>query len=370
MRKALILGTNAGQADIIEYLKFAGWEVHSCGNKAVGPGVSLADSFHQVDTIDVDAVSNLAETIGADIVYSVSSDVNMRTATKVSERLELPVLVSDELVELFYFKDRSRYFLNEKGIGTVEYSRVKSVDEAGQWHLFPCVVKPVDSQGQRGVELVQNENDLANAIDNAINNSTSDTAIIEEYLDGTEFSTNMVVQNGEIQVTEFTERLVHGIQHFGLPRGHSIPVRSISDEVISKASEMVTRLVKELQIKNAVLYIQMIVKDSTPKIVEIAPRLDGCHIWRLLKLAKGYDLLEMAIDCLTGKKVSIPKQSGQKENHYSLLFHQMPTGSVFDDSAFRPEGDLLFNEYRYENGDIVQPINGSLEVVGYYIQED
>ncbi len=370
MRKALILGTNAGQADIIEYLKTAGWEVHSCGHKAIGPGVGLADFFHQVNTIDVKAVTQLAESIGADIVYSVSSDVNMRTATKVSERLNLPVLVSDEVVELFHFKDRLRKFLNEKEIGTVQYSKVKSVEEAENWRIFPCVVKPADSQGQRGVELVQNEEKFWEAIKNAIDNSASDTAIIEEYLDGTEFSSNMVVQDGKILVNEFTERLVHGVQHFGLPRGHSIPVRNISDEVLDKASEMVSRLVEALRLKNAVLYIQMIVKDYDPKIVEVAPRLDGCHIWRLLKYAKGYDLRKLAIDCLTGVKVVLPEEVDKKNEPYSLMFHQMPTGAVFDDSAFRPDGNLVFNEYRYETGEEVQPINGSLEVVGYYIQKD
>lgn len=36
--KALILGTNAGQADIINYLKQNQWEVHACGYRREGPG--------------------------------------------------------------------------------------------------------------------------------------------------------------------------------------------------------------------------------------------------------------------------------------------------------------------------------------------
>ncbi|MFW6370989.1 MAG: ATP-grasp domain-containing protein [Bacteroidota bacterium] len=370
MKRALILGTNAGQADIIEYLKQTGWEVHACGNKKEGPGFELAHRFHQVDTIDVEAVARLADSVKADIVYSVSSDVNIRSATKVSEALNLPVLLGSPIVDLFHFKDRLRGFLNQKNISPVGYRHVKNVSEADDWDIFPCVVKPVDSQGQRGVELLHDKQGIQNAIQVAIENSSTDTAILEEYLEGVEISTNMIVQNHKILVNEFTERLVHGNKFFGLPKGHSIPVRHVSEQNIDEARLMVTALVEELNIKDAVLYIQMIVNHQGPKIVEIAPRLDGCHIWRLLKYAKGYDLRKLAIDCLTGEKVVLPEDVDQKNEPYSLLFHQMPTHAVFDDSAFCPEGGLLFNEYRYKAGEVVQPINGSLEVVGYYIQKD
>ena len=72
--KALILGTNAGQADIISYLKQKGWEVHACGYRQEGPGCDLADEFHLADTLDVGAVKELTKDIKPDIIYSVSSD--------------------------------------------------------------------------------------------------------------------------------------------------------------------------------------------------------------------------------------------------------------------------------------------------------
>ena len=70
--KALILGTNAGQADIINYLKQNQWEVHACGYRREGPGCDLADKFHLVNIIDVAAVEALTLSIQPDIIYSVS----------------------------------------------------------------------------------------------------------------------------------------------------------------------------------------------------------------------------------------------------------------------------------------------------------
>lgn len=369
MKKALILGTNAGQADIIRYLKSTGWEVHSCGHKNEGPGVNLANNFHLTNTTDVEAVEALAKKIDVDIVYSVSSDINIRTATKVSENLGLPVVLSSEIIDLFHYKERLRKFLNDNKISEVGFKKVNSVEEIIEWEYFPCVVKPADSQGQRGVKLIGRKEDLKNAVAFALEQSKSNTVIVEEYLTGVEVSTNIAIQDGRIIVNEFTERLVFGTEYFGLPKGHAIPVREISTTQLVEAKNMTKEFIKALQLTNAILYIQMKITDKGAKIIEIAPRLDGCHIWRLLREAKGYDFREFAIKCLTGEKIdytdydaTIPK--------LTLMFHHLKTGTVFDLEKIETPKDLLYNEYRYSNGEIVQPINGNLEVVGYYIYKD
>jgi len=369
MKKALILGTNAGQADIINYLKENNWEVHSCGHKRIGPGCDLADQFHLVNTRDFDAVKKNANEIKADIVYSVSSDSAIRTATKVAEELGLPVLLNSEIIDLFHYKEKLRQFLNENDINTVRFIKVTSVDESEEWDTIPCVVKPSDSQGQRGVQLIVNKEKLDESVALALEESSSGTAIIEEYLEGIECSTNMIIQNGKIIINEFTERLVHGHEYFGLPRGHSIPVRNISTDSIIEASKIVENLIEKMAIKDAVLYIQIIMTENGPKIIEVCPRLDGCHIWRLIKFAKGYDLRQYNIDILMGNTID-HKQSIENDEPYTLVFHQLKTGTEFSyDDIIIPE-EVVYNEYRFKPGEIVQPVNGNLEVVGYYVKKD
>lgn len=365
---ALILGTNAGQADIIDYLKENGWLVHSCGHKKEGPGCELAKHFHMVNTTDVEAVKNLAKTIHADIVYSVSSDINIRTATAVSEALNLPVLASSKYIDLFHYKDRLRQFINKHNISNVGYIKISDTAEAKDWKTFPCVVKPVDSQGQRGVSLVTEKSKFEQTLETALRGSSSGTAIIEEYLQGVEFSTNMIVQNGKVLINEFTERLVHGTHLFGLPKGHSIPARNISRETILDAAKMTELLVEKLEISNAVLYIQMVATQQGPKIIEVAPRLDGCHIWKLLLHARSYDLRAYAINCLIGKDAGAPVPCNVPDQpEYTLIFNQMPPGDKFLKEKNPVPEETVYNEYRYKDGEEVRPINGKLEVVGYYV---
>jgi len=368
MRKALILGTNAGQADIITYLKENNWDVHSCGHKKEGPGCNLAHKFHLVNTIDKEAVKELAAKIEADIVYSVSSDSAIRTATWVSEKLKMPTLLNSDIIDLFHYKERLREFLNLNNINTVKYKKINSIDQIKDWNIVPCVVKPSDSQGQRGVELIEDIEKLYKSVDNALKQSSTNTAIIEEYLEGVEISTNMLIQNYNVILNEFTERLVHGKEYFGLPKGHSIPIRSVPENNIQQAKEIVIELVEKLKIKDAVLYIQLKVTENGPKIIEVAPRLDGCHIWRLLKHARGYDLRQYAIDCLTGNKIN--HKVADENTNYTLKFHQLPTYTLFDESLLSFPENIEFNEYRYKKYEEIPAINGKLEVVGYYITKD
>jgi phosphoribosylamine-glycine ligase len=369
MKKALILGTNAGQADIIEYLSANKWEVHACGHIEAGPGVKLAHHFHLTNTLDVEAVKSLAVKIKADIVYSISSDSAIRTATRVSEELGLPTLLGSQMIDMFHYKDRLRQFLNEQKISTVGFRKVGTAEDVTDWDIFPCVVKPTDSQGQRGVQFIEEKENLYRSITLAIENSVSGTAIIEEYLSGIEISTNVIVQHGKLIINEFTERLVHGRDYFGLPKGHSIPVRSVSKQTVDEARRIVERLVEKLSITDAVLYIQMVVTDKGPKIVEVAPRLDGCHIWRLLKIAKGYDLREYAIHVLTGEKIEPKVKVANADASYTLKFHQLRSGLNFLSHNFEVKSDYAYNEFRYLDHEKVIEINGSLEVVGYYVQK-
>jgi len=373
MRIALILGTNAGQADIIRFLKESGWIVHACGYKKEGPGCALSHKFHLVNTSDIKSVKLLAEAIKADIVYSVSSDINIRTATKVSEDLGLPFLLDSEIIDLFHQKERLREFLNVNDINTVRYATVTSMNDSVNWDVFPCVVKPTDSQGQRGVKLVNRKEELNEALIFAFNNTKTENVIIEEYLTGVEISANIIVQESKVLVNEFTERLVFGYDYFGLPKGHSIPIRNVSKDMISEAERLTVNLINRLNISDAVLYIQMKVTNDGPKIIEVAPRLDGCHIWRLIKHAKGYDLRKYAIECLTGQDIIHSPLNISNEQFFTLTFHHLKTGSKFDEDEIESSSSangVVYNEYRYKTGDVVHPVNGKLEVVGYKITMD
>src|SRR4029078_4528356 len=86
-----------------------------------------------------------------------------------------------------------------------------SFEEAEQaFHQLgpPVVVKPVDGSAQRGVTEVRAEGELAGAVDRALAASRSGALVLEQYLDGDEFTVNGFLLDREYFPMSGTHRLL------------------------------------------------------------------------------------------------------------------------------------------------------------------
>ncbi|WP_297771202.1 ATP-grasp domain-containing protein [uncultured Roseovarius sp.] len=369
----LVLGTNAGQADLIRHMKERGWRVIGASPVMGEPGQAFCDVVEPVNIVDLDALEAVVHRHGVDLVYSISSDVAMTSVVALSERMGLPHFYDSAFIDLLDDKAALRGFLAEHDLGPVPFRKLSGPDEAADWDHFPCMVKPTDAQGQRGVVRVDRSEDLAPAITAAVGFSRSRQAIVEGFLDGVEISCNAMVCGGEIRMKVLSERLVHGPHALGVPRGHLVPCDDVSEANQRAALTLVDGIIAALGTRDGVLYFQMIVTPEGPRVVEIAPRLDGCHMWRLIRFAEGADLIGMAMDCLTGERVPQTLANGGEGDRHrpikELMFQQMAPGAAFDPGPFPVPDDAIHHEYRYAAGEIVRPVNGTLDVVGYYVRE-
>lgn len=368
----MVLGTNAGQADLIRYMKTLGWRVIGCSPTPGEPGQEFCDVVEAINIIDLDALEAAAKRHEVDYIYSISSDVAMKSVVALSERMGLPHFYDSDFIALLDDKAALRAFLAEHNLGPVPFAKVASPEELGAWGQFPCMVKPTDAQGQRGVVRVDRAEDLAEAITQAAKFSRSKHAIVEGFLEGVEISCNVMVCAGEVRMKVLSERLVHGPHALGVPRGHLVPCVDVTPENQTAALELVDGIVKALGTRDGVLYFQMIVTSEGPRVVEIAPRLDGCHMWRLIRAAEGVNLIEMAVACLTGAgPVETLRNDGEGDREapvQELMFQQMPPNGPFSDANFPKPEDAVYHEYRYAPGEEVRAVNGTLEVVGYYVR--
>lgn len=372
-RTILVLGTNAGQADLIRHMRARGWRVIGCSPVVGEAGQPFCDMVELVDIADLEALETVARQHRVDLIHSVASDVAMRSVVALSERLGLPHFHDSAFVGLLDDKAALRAFLAEHDLGAVPFRRVRRLAEADGWTQFPCIVKPVDAQGQRGVERVDDAKGLAEAVGRAMAASRSGCAIVEAFLDGVELSCNVLICGGEVRLKVLSERLVHGGPVVGVPRGHLMPPVAVSPADRQAASDLVGRIIEAMGHPDGALYVQMIATRNGPRIVEIAPRLDGCHMWRLIKAARGADLLGMMVDCLTGAAPvpTLPNEGeGQQKGSavMALMFQQAPPGAIFDRRDFIPPEDAMYHEFRYGDGERIRAVNGSLEVVGYYVR--
>ena len=178
----MVLGTNAGQADLIHSLKQMGWHVTGCSRELGEPGQSLCDQFEHIDISNLDALEQFARSHRIDLIYSISSDVAIRSATTLAERLSLPHFFDSSLVDLLDNKPALRRHLRARNQDSVHFIELnEGLENLDSWNHYPCVVKPADAQGQRGITKVYDPEFLIDAVIAAQRFSNSNQAILEEF---------------------------------------------------------------------------------------------------------------------------------------------------------------------------------------------
>ena len=370
MRKALILGTGNAQYDAIKRLKERGWWVIGCSYRHEGRGLDLLDQFELIDVKDHDGIEALGRREEVDLIYSVGSDLAMLTIAKVAPRLGLPTFVPYELAELMNNKIMLRNHLSATGISPVQYRGVRSSAELQGWNLFPAIVKPADSQGGRGVFAANTMEEIEAGLEESLRLSNSGSAIVEEYLDGAEISANAFVLNGEVIFNQVSDRLVvsRSLPDILPPQGHRVPSEWCQGRDLHQTRILVERALKALGIENGPVYFQMKLTGKGPRVLEATPRLDGCHIWRLLEMVYGVDLLDASLRWLDGRRSTIDLRVRANMGRHQLIFWLCPTGASFHLADYQPPAGVFPQECYYRDGDIVLPVHGTMEKVAYYLR--
>ncbi|MEQ8156912.1 MAG: ATP-grasp domain-containing protein [Clostridiaceae bacterium] len=371
MKKILILGSGNAQVDIIEYCKKAGFQVHCCSYLSGGAGDKLADKFEIINVTDVEKLKEYALENNIDYVYSAGSDIAMPSACLVSEKLNLPELVDSKTAVLCNTKNKLREYLGMDFKGNIQHQEMSSKDDEIKLE-FPLMMKPVDSQGQRGVTKINNNDEFREKFDSSMKHSRAKRLIVEEYVEGQEISVNTYSIDKEMVFCLISDRMVWDEFPGGIIHKHLIPTNIQDDAVKESIEDLVKRVLCKLNINNGPAYFQIkLKKNKEPKLIEVTPRLDGCHMWRLIKEYTGYDLLDWTMNHLQGNTSLINEAlKNEKINDKKLVLEFLceKPGSDFNKKKYDTENSIYLKWY-YNDGDTVKPMNGYMEKGGYVIKE-
>lgn len=368
MKRILIPGISPVQADFIRVCRERGFEVYTCSNTDRGPGKELSDGFELIDVTDTAGVTGYARRIGADFVYTVGSDVAMPSVCLANRELGLPCFVSPEASFICNNKHLTRKCLGNGFEGNLEYQVLESAGESLSIP-YPVVIKPVDSQGQRGVRLARNREEMVKLFPESQSFSRSGKVIAEEYAEGPEISVPAYMIKGKAWCGIIADRISWADIPGWVIRGNRVPSAVVrSPEMLEDVREMITKIADTLEIRNGPLYCQIKLREGRPVLMEVSPRLDGGHLWRMWKMLTGVDIMKILVGHLTGKTplysdFGSVKSEGPLELEY---FCQKP-GERFDPSRFDVSG-ALYLEWYYHEGETIGSTNGFLEKTGYVIR--
>ena len=110
---------------------------------------------------------------------------------------------------------------------------VDSINDLSSFKLqYPVIVKPTDRSGSRGITKITDVDMLKNAVDYAIKESFEKKALIEEFIEGKEYSVEFISYKGSHTFLALTEKFTTGEPHY-IETGHLEPA-DVSQETIAK----------------------------------------------------------------------------------------------------------------------------------------
>lgn len=366
MKKVLILGVSAVQADAIRILKEMGIETYACSKSDDGPGSKEADHYEVLDFTYIDKVIEIVEKNEIDCVYSVGSDIATRIYSEVSKKMNLPSFISSKTARICNNKNEMRTFFGNKFKGNLNFQVLDNKYE-DIFLDFPFIMKPADSQGQRGVNLINDLADFKERFDLSKAYSRSGLVILEEYINGPELSVNVYMIDGKVSLLVASDRVSWKQFQGGLIHKHIVPSTIMNVELEEALADLVARVAKKLKVNNGPLYFQIKVKEKKPFIIEVTPRLDGCHMWNVLHHYTGVNILKLLFEHLLFNNTSEIYKYKKSSDQFILEFMCEYPNSIVDYSKYEIPSDSLYSLKYYEENDIVRAINNRFEKIGYFI---
>lgn len=281
----LILGAGLMQIPAILSAKELGYRVClvDADDKAIA--ISKADEFRKIDLKDKEGILQYAKSLqngpGLAAVFTAGTDFSA-SVSYVCQKLNLPSHTFDAALNAS-IKTRMRKCFSDANVPSPQFFNIDKdnftqdkLKEISSLIGFPLVVKPVDNMGARGCRMVRSLKEFEPAVKIAIEVSRSGNAIVEEYMDGPEYSIDALVYNGTFTVTGFALRHIKYPPYF-IETGHTMPAeldKSVHNQLIS----VFALGAKALGLEKGAAKADIKFTKNGPMIGEIAGRLSGGYM--------------------------------------------------------------------------------------------
>jgi biotin carboxylase len=264
------------------------------------PGFPLADERAVLSSEDEEAIDRLARARQVDGLVSPGADWPVGIAARVAGRIGLAHPIDPRTGTLATSKARQREAFAEAGV-----PHARAVDPRDAESRPPWVVKAPDRQGQRGLALVRERDELEPALEQARAESRTGAVLVEEHVEGPEVTVNAFSVGGRFHALTVTDRLTADPPGFGVALAHVWPSAHDAGATV----EVARAAVEALGIRQGPSYTQVRLGPAGPVVMEVAARLGGGHDAELCEAATRVDLNGLALDAALGRASSTLLQS-------------------------------------------------------------
>lgn len=364
----VIIGAGVFQIPAITEAKRMGFFIVAIDGAANAAGFEHADRHFVADIKNAEECIRLIKDIKPVAVFALSAEIAVVTVATICNHFGLPG-ISPEAALNSTNKKRMRECFARENLPSPKFIAIfKEEDLKKKANLigFPLVIKPADSAGSRGVSMVKTEDRLIEAFTHAKNYSTSGEVLIEDYMEGVEISVEAYIQNGEVTILSLSDKIRTPLPY---PLDTRVIFPSNKEAAIQEKAKTIARqAILSCGINNAVIHIEMMVTSEGPKLVELAARGAGFHVFSsLLSWVCDINTVELLINISLGRPM---KLHSIKQRGAVLSFPSLKAGIVKKIRGLEEIQNMpgIYDSKLYINvGDTVRHLKSGSDRIGHII---
>lgn len=376
--KLLILGGGSGQLSAIKKAKEKGHEVIVSDYYEDAPGKVYADYGETVSTFDIEGNIAVGRKYDIDGVMTVGTDQPVYTAAEVADSLNLPFFLSLSTAKAVTNKRNMKSIFQKYNIPIVNFKILNENFSSTELEniKFPVVIKPLDSQGQRGVFKLNSLEEVRERFSEVLKFSREEEILLEEYYESKEITISGWVNNEKLNILTVTDRILYeNSLHIGICTAHIFP-SSFMGSHYKEIKEISEKIIQSFDIKNGPIYFQMLIGDEGIKVNEVACRIGGAYEGDFMPGLTGVDILDLMFDLSLGYDI----KSDQIQDYDILNNEKWLSAQLFFASPGKIHKMSTIDEltslpgvsqagFNFAKGDKIGKIENATERVGYFIVE-
>lgn len=369
-KKILILGGSYAQLPFIKEAKARNYYIILIDYLENNPGQDFADEYYSLSTTDKNAVLKLAIKIKPDIIYSYASDPAAPTVAYIANKLGLKYANDPTSVDILGEKNKFKEFLRLKNFNVPNFITINlDSDNIEKLEVLdlPFIIKPTDSSGSKGVNLITSYEEIKEAVKHAQSFSRNNILIAEEYIDTNwqQIHGDMFIENGEIIFSHL------GDHHFDINQNSFVPFSTswpskYSNKLIEKVNSEVQKVLNLLEYKNGPINVEARIKNEKVYIMELGPRNGGNFVPIISKISTEFDMIEGLFNQFEGITNTVPSTTIKPSCYYVL--RSFKPGLLKKINISKELDAKIEKSYIYKKvGEQINSFTGANEAIGVFL---
>ena len=380
-RSLLVLGAGSDQLFMIRTAHQMGFETVAVDANPSAPGLAIATHSNPIDFSNLSQVITYVEDLkaqGVNVsgVSTMGSDVPHLVSAAASHFGW--VGPSRESAMLATHKLKMKEQFRRSGIPVPEFAQVENASDIlerwDEWGCSTLVIKPTDRAGSRGVRMILGADQVEDAFNYALSFSRNGQVMVEEFVEGEQFSTESILFEGRGITPGFAERVYEGMESF-LPNimenGGWIPCE-LNFSVYRSICDLVERAAAAIGIDRGPAKGDVVLCPKRgPIIIEMAARLSGGDFCEsLVPLGTGVNYVETTIDIAMGENPDLDLLKPTRDMTVANRYFFPPPGRLEEIKGVqecRSLENVVKLELYYEPGDQIPVMTNHAQRAGVFI---